>query len=223
MTMKMLLCPSMMCADYGNLLEEVNALQSAGADTLHIDIMDGRFVPNFGMGIQDAAFIKGQATVPVDVHLMIEEPGRYIATFAKLSDILYVHPEADYHPARTLQAIADAGCKPGLAINPGTSAETVAPLLHLAEYLLVMTVNPGFAGQNYLEYVDEKLLQLIAWKEKFGFQVVIDGACSPERIHTLSAQGVDGFVLGTSALFGKGRPYGDILQELRTGQIAAYH
>lgn len=213
--MEKILCPSMMCADYGNLRAEVDALQAAGADTLHIDIMDGQFVPNFGMGMQDVEFIKGQATIPVDVHLMIEEPGRYIPTFAKLADILYVHPEADYHPARTLQAIRDAGCKAGLAINPGTSPHTIAPLLHVVDYLMVMTVNPGFAGQKYLDYVDEKLLLLASWKEKYGYRLVIDGACSPQRIQALSAQKVDGFVLGTSALFGKGRPYGEIMQELR--------
>ncbi len=156
--MKKLLCPSMMCADLGHLAREIRLLEGAGADIFHIDIMDGRFVPNFGMGLQDLEYVCGHASVPVDVHLMIEDPGAYVERFVDLgAKIVDVHPEADRHPARTLQKIRDKGAKAGLAVNPGTAVETVLPLLPLADHVLVMTVNPGFAGQKYLDFVEEKI------------------------------------------------------------------
>lgn len=214
--MKKLLCPSMMCADFGHLKEEVLLLEEAGADIFHLDMMDGRFVPNFGMGLQDVAYINRAAKIPTDVHLMIQNTGDYVGLFAKLgADIIYIHPEADCHAPRTLQQIRDLGAKSGLAINPGTPAEAVEGYLSLVDYLLVMTVNPGFAGQKYLPFVDKKLDCLLTLKEEYGFKLIIDGACSPERIRTLGAKGADGFVLGTSALFGKGRPYRELMKELR--------
>ena len=141
--MEKLLCPSMMCANYGNLEKEVQDLIDAGVDIFHIDIMDGQFVPNFGMGLQDVEFIRKKSTIPVDAHLMIENPGNYVEKFAKLGiDIIYIHPEADVHPTRTLQTIKDAGAKPGIAINPGTAVETIKPLLPFVDYVMVMSVNP---------------------------------------------------------------------------------
>ena len=211
-----LLCPSMMCADYGNLRSEMERLQEAGADIFHIDVMDGRYVPNFGMGLQDIEFLTKNATIPCDVHLMIMNPANYVKKFCDLGvKIMYVHPEADLHPARTLQMIRDCGVKSGIAINPGTSFETVEPLLPLCDYLLVMTVNPGFAGQKYVPSVDKKIDQLLAAKEEYGYEIMIDGACSPAVIERLNAKGVLGFILGTSALFNKGRSYKEIMPELR--------
>lgn len=213
---KKVLCPSMMCADFNCLQKEVEALDQAGADIFHIDIMDGKFVPNFGMGLQDVACIRGLTGKPLDVHLMIDSPGNYVELFAGLgADIITVHPEADLHPARTLDKIHSLGKKSGIAINPGTSVETVKELLPLADYFLAMTVNPGFAGQKYLDYTDRKLKALAALKEEYGFCLMVDGAISPQKIRELSELGVDGFVLGTSALFGKGEAYETILSRLR--------
>ena len=214
--MEKLLCPSMMCADFGALKQELEALEKAGIDLYHLDVMDGKFVPNFGMGLQDIQYICGQGKRPSDVHLMIQDPGDYVELFAGLgAEIIYIHPEADLHPARTLQKIIDAGARPGIALNPGTSLSAGEELFYLTDYLLVMTVNPGFAGQKYLDFVDVKIKKLAALKEKFGFEMVADGAISPERIAALSGMGVKGFVLGTSSLFGKGRSYEEIIPELR--------
>ncbi len=212
---KKLLCPSMMCANFGNLENEIRELEDAGIDIFHIDIMDGQFVPNFGMGLQDTEYIRKHTNVPVDVHIMIENPGDYTDMFADLGiDIIYIHPEADLHPARTLQKIRDRGVKAGLAFNPGTAVETIVPLLSLVDYVMVMCVNPGFAGQKYLDFVDEKIEKLFELQSKFNYEIMVDGACSPERISTLSKKGVKGFVLGTSALFGKDRSYKELIQEL---------
>ena len=214
--MSKLLCPSMMCANFAKLGDEMRLLDDAGADMFHVDIMDGSFVPNFGMGLQDTQFIAKASSKPMDIHLMIQEPGRYVRMFADLgADIIYIHPEADIHAPRTLQTIIDAGATPAIAINPGTAVETIRPLLHLAQYILVMTVNPGFAGQKYLSFVDDKIETLVNMKSYYGYRIIIDGACSPEKIQELGAKGADGFILGTSALFGKDKPYDEIMQQLR--------
>ena len=119
------------------------------------------------------------------------------------------------HPARTLDKIRAAGKKAGIAINPGTSVETIRELLPLTDYLMVMTVNPGFAGQKYLDFVNKKIETLVGMKEEFGFNLMVDGAISPQKIEMLSAMGVDGFVLGTSALFGKEESYEVIIPRLK--------
>jgi ribulose-phosphate 3-epimerase len=214
--MEKLLCPSMMCANYGNLDQEIKDLEEAGIDIFHVDVMDGQFVPNFGMGLQDIEYLCKAASVPVDAHLMIENPGNYIEKFRNLGiKIIYIHPESDVHPARTLQKIHDSGAKAGIAFNPGTAVEYISPLLSMVDYVMVMSVNPGFSGQKYIDAVDEKIEKLLVLQKRYNYKIMLDGACSPERIKTLSKKGVNGFVLGTSALFGKGRAYKDIIPELR--------
>lgn len=216
MTQK-LICPSMMCANFDNLKDEVIALDEAGTDIFHIDIMDGAFVPNFGMGLQDLDTIRRNTNKQVDVHLMVENPGNYVELFANAgADIIYVHPEADLHPTRTLDKIRQTGKKVGLAINPGTSISTIESYLSLVDYLMVMTVNPGFAGQKYLAYVDEKINKLVEIQNQYSYEIMVDGAISPERINTLSNLGVKGFVLGTSALFGKEKSYAELITEYKT-------
>lgn len=212
------LMASMMCADYGNLKKEVRELEEGGIDSFHIDIMDGRYVPNFAMSLNDMAYIASTAEKPLDVHLMIEHPNNNIHIFlSKLrkGDTVYIHPEAEYHPSTTLQKIIDAGMIPGIAINPGTSVETVYEMLRIVKKVLVMSVNPGNAGQMYLPYVGEKIERLLQLKEEMRFKVYWDGACSADRIVKFAPKGMDGFVLGTTLLFGKDRPYEEIIREIR--------
>lgn len=202
----------MMCADFTNLETEVRSLVEAEVDIFHLDIMDGRFVPNFGMGLQDVEAIRKLTTRLVDVHLMIENPGEYVEKFADIGiDIIYFHSEADRHPTRTIDKIKRKKKKVGLAINPGTSIGTIEELLPLIDYVMVMTVNPGFSGQVYLDYVDSKIKQLISLSKNHKYKVLVDGAISPEKINELSQLGVEGFVLGTSALFGKEKTYKELV------------
>lgn len=217
------LMASMMCANYGNLEREVRELEEGGIDSFHIDIMDGRYVPNFAMSLNDMRCIRSLANKPLDVHLMIEHPNTNIDLFLnslKKGDTVYIHPEAEYHPSTTLQKVIDAGMVPGIAINPGTSVETVIEMLRIVKKVLVMTVNPGNAGQMFLPYVGEKYRKLLAIKDQMDFEVYWDGACSADKIMEFAPLGIHGFVLGTTLLFGKGKPYGETLAAIRKLQFS---
>ena len=213
---------SMMCANYGNLEKEVRELEEAGIDSFHIDIMDGRYVPNFAMSLNDMAYIRSATNKPLDVHLMIEHPNNLIEMFLtklKPGDTVYIHPEAEYHPSTTLKKVIDAGMKPGIAINPGTSVETVYEMLRIVDKVLVMAVNPGNAGQMYLPYVGHKINRLLSLKDEMSFEVTWDGACTADKVLEYAPKGMNGFVLGTSLLFGKNRPYKEILEDIRELKI----
>ncbi len=212
------LCASMMCADYGHLAREVKKLEEAGIDSFHIDIMDGRYVDNFAMSLYDMSYIAKVSKKPLDVHLMIEHPRRNIELFLRHlrpGDTVYIHPEAEHHPSTTLQKIVDAKMIPGIAINPGTSVETVKEMLRIVDRVLVMAVNPGNASQVFLPYVGEKIEQLIKLRSKMKFDLYWDGACGAERLLEYAPHGVDGFVLGTTLLFGKKTCYKDIISSAR--------
>ena len=212
------LMASMMCADYANLGKVVKELEEAGIDSFHIDIMDGRYVQNYAMSLNDLKCIRKLTDKPLDVHLMIEHPINTIDIFIgalKKGDTIYIHPEAEYHPSTTLQKIINAGITPGIAINPGTSVETVYEMLRIVDKVLVMSVNPGNAGQMYMPYVGEKYDRLLSYKKDMGFEVYWDGACSMDKIVNFAPKGVKGFVLGTTLLFGKERSYTDALKIIR--------
>lgn len=208
---------SMMCANYAHLEKEVKDLEEGGIDSFHIDIMDGRYVPNFAMSLNDMAYIASATQKSLDVHLMIEHPNNNIHIFLERlrpGDTVYIHPEAEYHPSTTLQKIIHAGMVPGIAINPGTSVETVMEMLRIVKKVLVMSVNPGNAGQMYLPYVGKKITKLLSMKEDMDFELYWDGACSADKILEYAPKGVKGFVLGTTLLFGKGKSYKETLQDI---------
>lgn len=213
---QILLCPSTMCIDFHQLDKEVKELAEAGIDIFHNDIMDGSFVPNMTLGLNDLRAIRKTTNKLIDAHLMVEKPANKVDWFIDAgADIIYIHPEAERYVVKTLAHIKQKGKMAGIAVNPDTSIESIEEMLNLCDYVLVMTVNPGFAGQNFIDFTKRKVEKLAKLKDSYGFKIIIDGACSKEVIESLKAIGADGFVLGTSALFNKGRPYKELVEELR--------
>ena len=215
------LSPSMMCADYLNLREELDVLKSEKVDMLHIDIMDGNYVPNFTLGPDLAYIMNGHTNIPLDFHLMIENVDSNYGLFTKVKgSTVTFHPETSKHPVRTLSAIQSMGCKAGLAIDPGMSIETVKHLLPLADMICVMTVNPGFAGQKLLPFCIDKIKELSDLRNSndCDFEIEVDGNVSWENIPIMLNAGADILVLGTSSVFTKDEPrkesYGKLKKNL---------
>lgn len=215
--MEIELSASMMCANFANLEKEVTELENAGIDAFHIDIMDGSFVDNFGMGYQDMAFIKQKTSKIVDAHLMVRKPYNYLDILFKLGiDVIYIHPEVDPDPATTIEKIHNSGAIAGIAINPGTSISSISELLNTADRVLVLGVNPGHAGRQYQDYVDNKIETLLNLKSKYNFEIFLDGAVTPERVAKWSNKGVKGYILGTATLFKNFTTnYKDVIKNLK--------
>lgn len=214
--MEIELSASMMCANYANLEKEVSELENAGIDAFHIDIMDGSFVDNFGMGYQDMAYIKQKTSKIVDAHLMVRKPYNYLDILFKLGiDVIYIHPEVDPDPATTIEKIHNAGAIAGIAINPGTSISSISELLNTADRVLVLGVNPGHAGRQYQDYVDNKIETLLNLKSKYKFEIFLDGAVTPDRVEKWSKKGVKGYILGTATLFKKDRNFKEAIEQIK--------
>lgn len=170
------------------------------------------------MSLNDLRCIRALTDRPLEVHLMVEHPLNTIDLFTgalRPGDTIYIHPEAEYHPSTTLQKIINAGMIPAIAVNPGTSVGTVFEMLQIVDKVLVMSVNPGNAGQMFMPYVREKYDRLLAIKKEMHFDIYWDGACSADKIETFAPKGVRGFVLGTTLLFGKNRPYRETIEMIR--------
>jgi len=196
--------PSLLSADFTRLEDSVRAAERAGADLLHLDVMDGRFVPNISFGPVVVEAVNRVATLPLDVHLMIEEPIRYVDAFADAgADYLTVHVEACEDVAATLEAVRDRGMRPGITLRPGTPFSDLEPYLATVDLVLVMTVEPGFGGQAYLSGQEAKLLRARDLQSASGFDYVIevDGGIGPETAPSAVAAGAEILVAG-SALFG---------------------
>ena len=196
----MILAPSLLAADFGNLQQAIEMVNASEADWFHIDVMDGVFVPNISYGMPVLSVIQKHATKPLDVHLMIVDPDRYISTFAKLgSDILTVHYEACTHLHRTLQAIKAEGMKAGVALNPHTPVALLEDIIQEVDVLLLMSVNPGFGGQSFIENTYKKVLQAKKLIEQAGASTLIeiDGGVSLKNAKALVEAGADALVAGS--------------------------
>jgi ribulose-phosphate 3-epimerase len=195
------IAPSLLAADLARLKEETTTIVAAGADWLHLDVMDGHFVPNITFGPPVIKALRRHAALPFDVHLMISPVDPYIAAFAEAgADHIVLHPEAGPHPHRSLQAIRALGKRAGVALNPGTPIEAVAWLLDLADIVLVMTVNPGFGGQAFLPPQLPKIAQLRHLIDTTGRQIAlaVDGGITPDTARQVLQAGADTLIAGTS-------------------------
>lgn len=199
------IAPSILAADFGKLVEEVKDVEAAGADLIHVDVMDGHFVPNISFGSIAMDAIRPHTDVPLDVHLMIENPDQYIEQFAKAgAAYITVHVEACRHLHRTIQLIRSFGVKPGVVLNPHTPIETIKHVLEDVDIVLFMTVNPGFGGQKFISSVVPKIEELstIIQERHLDVAIEVDGGVNEETIVPCAKAGATIFVAG-SAIFGK--------------------
>jgi ribulose-phosphate 3-epimerase len=199
------IAPSILAADFGRLAAEVQAVERAGADWIHVDVMDGHFVPNLTIGPPVVRAVRRATALPLDVHLMIEAPERSLAEYAAAgADRIGVHVETCPHLHRTLQQIRGLGKKACVVLNPATPASAVEPVLGDLDQILVMSVNPGFGGQSFIESVLPKLGQLRRWidERELAVELEVDGGISPDTIERAARAGANVFVAGT-AVFGE--------------------
>ncbi len=212
------IAPSILSADFGRLAEEVRAAEAGGADVIHVDVMDGRFVPNITVGPLVVKAVRQVTRLPLDVHLMIVEPERYVEAFADAgADLITVHAEVSPHLHRTLEVIRGAGAKPSVALNPSTDLSAVEWVLGDCVQILVMTVNPGFGGQKYVEACTEKVRRLRGMAEGRGLalDIQVDGGINHDTVEHVAEAGANVLVAGTAVF--DAPDYRRAIADLRAG------
>lgn len=195
------IAPSILAADFARLGEEVAMVEKAGGDIIHVDIMDGHFVPNLTIGPAVVASLKKVTSLPLDVHLMVEEPDRFINAFVEAgANYLTVHAETGYHLERTLNVIKDKKCKVGIALNPATPVEDIKLVLEEIDLVLIMSVNPGFGGQEFIPFSIPKISQVKKMAEEIGreIEIEVDGGLTLDNVQDVAKAGATILVMGTS-------------------------
>ncbi|QIL46146.1 ribulose-phosphate 3-epimerase [Vagococcus coleopterorum] len=208
----MKIAPSILSADFANLERDVKLVEAGGADYIHVDVMDGQFVPNITLGPNIVSALRPVTQLPLDVHLMITEPERYVENFAKAgADIIVVHQESTNHLHRVLQMIKNAGVKSGVVINPATPVSAIKEVLEMVDLVLVMTVNPGFGGQAFIPSCLAKIEELSELRQTNGYayEIEVDGGIVPETATLCAQAGADVFVAG-SYVYNSEDPNGQI-------------
>lgn len=217
MTDSIRIAPSILSADLAHLGDEVRAVEAAGADWIHVDVMDGRFVPNITFGMPVLKSLRAVTDLPLDVHLMIEEPGKYVQDFAQAgANHITVQAEACIHLERTLAQIQEAGCRAGVALNPATGLHTLEYVMHRLDLVLIMTVNPGFGGQSFIQEMVPKIAALRDMIEASGkrIDIVIDGGVKPSTISHVVDAGADVVVAGSAIFSDTSKNYTQRIQDL---------
>ncbi|MEO8446739.1 MAG: ribulose-phosphate 3-epimerase [bacterium] len=211
------ICPSILSADFSKLKEEIKEVEAAGADIIHCDIMDGRFVPNISFGAKIVSDVNKITDIPLDVHLMINNADNFIDAFYKAgADFISVHYENDYHLNRTVNRIKDHGIKAGVVINPATPVFMLDEIIEYADYILLMSVNPGFGGQKFIPNVMDKvrILKKKVTDGNYKCEIEIDGGVGLANIKEISDAGADMFVCGSSVFGAKDR--GEVIKKMRS-------
>jgi ribulose-phosphate 3-epimerase len=217
------LLPSILSADFAHLAAQIAAAERGGGSAIHVDIMDGHFVPNLTIGPPVVASLRKATRLPLDCHLMIDNPNEYIAAFAEAgADWVSVHYEACPHLHRTLQLILHHGMKPGVVINPATRVDLVVEVLPMVHHVLIMSVNPGFGGQEFIPFSLDKIRQLARLRRelKLNFKIEVDGGVAHDTVASVVQAGAELLVAG-SAVFGAGQPERDARALLAAARKAA--